>query len=175
VENAGTAEGASKAAADAVARASREDGRVAVGVDVQEVEAFAEGAEQLMAGVSLDTLVPLLRRNFTGAELEYCRAAPDCASSLAARWAAKEAVFKALSSASGGRLASAGGGAPMAGAEVVVPKGGGAPELRLTADFMATVRAAGVQVAGNGAGLSLSLSHSGNQAVAVVAVNQASS
>ena len=37
-------------------------------------------------------------RNFTPAEIEYCSSAPSPPSSFAGRWAAKEAVVKALSS-----------------------------------------------------------------------------
>lgn len=41
-----------------------------------------------------------VERNFTEAEIAYCRAQPSPASSFAARWDGKEAVFKALGVAS---------------------------------------------------------------------------
>jgi phosphopantetheinyl transferase (holo-ACP synthase) len=39
-----------------------------------------------------------LSRNFTSSEIEYCRSRPDPSASFAGRWAAKEAVIKAMSS-----------------------------------------------------------------------------
>jgi phosphopantetheine--protein transferase-like protein len=39
-----------------------------------------------------------INRNFTEAEIEYCRSRPDPSASFAGRWAAKEAVIKAISS-----------------------------------------------------------------------------
>lgn len=47
-----------------------------------------------------------LARNFTDAELAYCKSAPDSRASLAARWAAKEASFKALGVESKGAAAA---------------------------------------------------------------------
>jgi hypothetical protein len=41
-----------------------------------------------------------ISRNFTEAEVSYCRGSPHPAASFAGRWAAKEAVIKALSSCS---------------------------------------------------------------------------
>ncbi len=45
-------------------------------------------------------------RNYTDAEVAYCRAQPDPAASFAARWAGKEAVFKSLGVHSKGAAAS---------------------------------------------------------------------
>jgi phosphopantetheine--protein transferase-like protein len=45
-------------------------------------------------------------RNFTDAEVAYCRAQPSPPSSFAARWAGKEAVFKSLGVKSSGAAAS---------------------------------------------------------------------
>lgn len=39
-----------------------------------------------------------ITRNFTESEIEYCRSRPDPSASFAGRWAAKEAVIKAISS-----------------------------------------------------------------------------
>lgn len=61
---------------------------VGVGIDVEEIKTF-ENVQQ-----------SFIERNFTSAEQIYCMNAPDPASSLAGRWAAKEAVIKAISSAS---------------------------------------------------------------------------
>ena len=47
-----------------------------------------------------------VERNFTEAEIAYCRAQPSPASSFAARWVGKEAVFKALGVASKGAAAA---------------------------------------------------------------------
>lgn len=45
-------------------------------------------------------------RNFTDAETAYCQSQPSPASSFAARWAGKEAVFKALGVKSEGAAAA---------------------------------------------------------------------
>jgi fatty acid synthase subunit alpha, fungi type len=58
-----------------------------VGVDVEPEATFAALPEGL------------IHRNFTRAEAAYCMAAPHPAASFAARWAGKEAVFKALAQA----------------------------------------------------------------------------
>ncbi len=61
-----------------------------VGVDVELVAQFAAPSDTFLS------------RNYTASERAYCSAAADPASSLAGRWAAKEAVIKALCSAGGG-------------------------------------------------------------------------
>ena len=74
-----------------------------------------------IAGVGVDTelisSVPtsetFRQRNFTSGEIEYCKSAPDSKASYAGRWAAKEAVFKALG------VASKGAGASMKDIEIV--------------------------------------------------------
>merc|ERR1712100_416625 len=58
-----------------------------VGVDVEPVHTFSNATSAF------------LTRNFTKKELEFCRHAPHQAASLAGRWAAKESVLKAISSA----------------------------------------------------------------------------
>ena len=88
------------------------------------------------------------RRLFTEAEVEYCNSRKRPAEHLAARFAAKEALFKAL-----------GGAVPYTSVEVV--RTSGSPEIR---------------VSGIGKGLSffLSLSHEREFAVAHVIVERPS-
>ncbi|KAF2457726.1 hypothetical protein BDY21DRAFT_284996 [Lineolata rhizophorae] len=112
-----------------------------VGVDVESVDAIP---------VDNDTF---LERNFSAAEREYCAGAPDPRASLAGRWAAKEAVFKALG------VASAGGGAPLVEIEIVAGKGG--PRVVLKGEAERRAREAGVRE------VSVSISHGAGQAVAV--------
>ena len=58
---------------------------IGIGADLEEVSRLAHLKK------------PTLQRVFTAAELEYCLASkPAAAQRLAARWAAKEAVIKAL-------------------------------------------------------------------------------
>ena len=77
-----------------------------VGVDVEALAAVPHTS---------DTFVT---RNFSTQEQKYCAAQPDPRASYAGRWAAKEAVFKALG------VKSRGGGAPMKGIEIVVDEKG---------------------------------------------------
>jgi fatty acid synthase subunit alpha, fungi type/fatty acid synthase subunit beta, fungi type len=65
-----------------------------------------------------------VQRNFTDAEVTYCRAQPDPAASFAARWAGKEAVFKALG------VPSKGAGAAMKDIEIL-PDDAGVPRVTL--------------------------------------------
>lgn len=68
-----------------------------------------------------------VQRNFTDAEVAYCCAQADSAASFAARWAGKEAVFKALG------VPSKGAGAPMKDIEIL-PDAAGAPQVILHGD-----------------------------------------
>jgi holo-[acyl-carrier protein] synthase len=96
-----------------------------------------------------------LRRLFTRAEADYCLALADPVPSLAARFAAKEALFKAL----GTGFAGTGGWH----AVEVVRSAAGAPALRL--------RGAALAAAGPAA-LHLSLSHTTEMAAAFVVVER---
>lgn len=79
-----------------------------VGVDVEPVSTFADATPHFLA------------RNFSAAEVEQCSAAARPESSFAGRWAAKEAVVKALSSTSPESAAMwAGAGAPLRDIEVL--------------------------------------------------------
>lgn len=99
-----------------------------------------------------------LRRIFSAAELEYCLRQSDPAPSLAARFAAKEAFFKAVGQ---------GWGRGGDWREVEVDRTSrGAPRLRWTGRAAAAVRAVG---AGRG---HLTLSHARSTAGAVVILEE---
>ena len=84
-----------------------------VGVDVEEV-----------ANISA-TNDGFIQRNFTTAEQVYVKTSPMPQASLAARWCAKEAVFKSLD------VASQGGGAPMLDIEIVQGDSGTKPTVKV--------------------------------------------
>lgn len=95
-----------------------------------------------------------LGRLFTAAEAGRCRASRHPAESFAARFAAKEALFKALGT---------GWGKGGAWTDVeVVSTPSGAPELRLSGRAAQAAEARGVRR------IHLSLTHSGDTAAAVV-------
>lgn len=95
-----------------------------------------------------------LERNFTRAELDYCRSAPDFRASLAGRWSAKEATFKAM------KTVSKGGGASMIEIEIVSSETG--PQVVLHGEAKRVADAQGIK------SFELSLSHSEDVVVAVV-------
>jgi len=111
--------------------------RMSVGIDVQEVSAFEDWECPEQRG--------LLERVFTERERAWCLSMPHPAQHLAARFAAKEALIKAL--------------APFESAsfeEIEIERGDdGRPSARLS---IAAARSYAVR---------LSLSHSDSQAVAV--------
>jgi len=129
--------------------------RMAVGVDVEAIADFR----------SKDDV--FVQRNFTADEQAYCRSSADPAASFAARWCAKEAVVKALSSLS----------------PVKITQGPGAPlrdiEIRLSESGAPTVQLHGVvsQVAAelNLQSIAVSLSHADQQAIAQVVMMAAGS
>lgn len=121
-------------------------GKKGVGVDVE-----------LCAEVNIDNEA-FLERNFTPAEIAYCRGQPDKQASFAGRWSAKEAVFKALSSY--GKIPSEGAGAPLKDIEIVADSVG-APQVVLSGKAQAAAKAAGVKA------VQVSISHSGAYSVAV--------
>ena len=88
-----------------------------------------------------------VERNFTEAEIAYCRAQPSPASSFAARWVGKEAVFKALG------VASKGAAAAMKDIEIL-NDASGAPQVNLQGDAKAAAAGKGI------AKIHVSLSHS---------------
>jgi len=86
-------------------------------------------------------------RNFTDAEIAYCRAQPSFQASFAARWVGKEAVFKSLG------VSSKGAGAAMKEIEIL-PNEAGVPEVTLHGEAKAAAIAKGISR------IHLSLSHS---------------
>ena len=78
-----------------------------------------------------------VERNFTEAEIAYCRAQPSPASSFAARWVGKEAVFKALG------VASKGAAAAMKDIEIL-NDASGAPQVNLQGDAEAAAAGKGI-------------------------------
>eukprot|EP00741_Cyanophora_paradoxa_P008488 tig00001335_g8213.t1 len=120
-----------------------------VGVDVEPIATFQDASETM------------LERNFTAAELEHCEASSDAPSRLAGKWAAKEAVAKALSSSAPDSAAARlrGSAAPLNEIEIL-PSPSGAPQVRLHGYAREVAAAAGV------AEVVVSISHAGDYAVA---------
>ncbi|KDN47731.1 thiolase-like protein [Tilletiaria anomala UBC 951] len=109
-----------------------------VGIDVEKVSTFPSDNEAF------------LQRNFTQAEIDYCRAQPDPRASFCGRFCAAEAVFKAMGVPSKGAAAS------MKEIEIVsTPEG---PQVKLHGE--AAKAAPGFKFA-------ISLSHSEDSAVAI--------
>lgn len=124
-----------------------------IGVDAQSID-------EIDACV---TNTDFVARNFTVAEISYCRASPDPSSSFAGRWAAKEAVIKAISSCDSDNLTARslwqGAGAPLKDIEIV-PSGSGAPTVNLSghaSDVAGLLSISTIKVA---------ISHSGDYAIA---------
>lgn len=86
-------------------------------------------------------------RNFTEAEIAYCRAQPSPASSFAARWVGKEAVFKSLG------VKSAGAAAVLKDIEILNDDAG-VPSVHLHGEAQVKAQERGV------ANVLISLSHS---------------
>ncbi|KAI0635636.1 fatty acid synthase [Trametes polyzona] len=114
------------------------------------------------AGVGVDqeliSAVPswnptFVERNFTDAEIAYCRSQPSPPASFAARWVGKEAVFKSLG------VASKGAAAAMKDIEIL-PDASGVPTVTLHGDAKAAAEAKGVKK------VHISLSHSDTTAIA---------
>ncbi|KAM0794192.1 hypothetical protein BDR22DRAFT_901014 [Usnea florida] len=114
-----------------------------VGVDVEEV-ASIDAADDVF-----------LQRNFTPAEQAYAQGGPAPQASLAARWCAKEAVFKSL----GG--VSQGGGAPIRDIEIVQGVAGTKPTVKLHNRAMTMAVEAGIK------SIDVSFSHCDSSVVAV--------
>lgn len=92
------------------------------------------------------------KRVFTEEEIQYCKNRARPSESFAARWAAKEAFFKALGGAQGAALREV----------EVVPGGEGPPKLALHGQARKNADACGVS------GCHLSLTHTAQTAAAVV-------
>ncbi|KIJ66907.1 hypothetical protein HYDPIDRAFT_174219 [Hydnomerulius pinastri MD-312] len=92
-------------------------------------------------------------RNFTEAEVAYCRSQPSPASSFAARWVGKEAVFKSLG------VSSKGAAAALKDIEIL-PNESGVPTVTLHGDAKAAAESKGISQ------VLVSLSHSETVAIA---------
>lgn len=117
-----------------------------IGVDVIKVERLVESLDRF--GERME------RRLFTEGELEYCRRHKNPLPHLAARFAAKEAAFKAIGT-------GLSGGVGWKQAEVIQP-GGRIPELRFSGAALERFRALGCTTT------HLTLSHDGGLAIACV-------
>ncbi|KAK6099024.1 fatty acid synthase alpha subunit Lsd1 [Batrachochytrium dendrobatidis] len=119
---------------------------------------------QLISEMSITNDV-FVARNFTPEEIAYCKASANPTASFAGRWAAKEAVIKAVSNAAGNKVVwTKGAGAPLNEIEITRAEGQ-APIVVLHGDAKKAVALAGV------AGLKATISHSGSYAVAVVSAS----
>jgi holo-[acyl-carrier protein] synthase len=131
---------------------------------------FLDGEARLSISVGVDTIEidrvervlarygdRFLKRVFTPREIEYCMGRVRPAPSLAARFAAKEAFYKAATP-----LASASISLYFHWREAEVLRGKGAPTLSLDGVFKEIMK---------GRELSLSLSHSKTHAIAVVVIS----
>ena len=119
-----------------------------IGVDVVKVERLVESLGRF--GERME------KRLFTEAELEYCRRHKNPHLHLAARFAAKEAAFKAIGT-------GLSGGVSWKQAEVLQP-GGQVPTLRFTGAALERFQALGATSS------HLSLSHDGGLAIACVVI-----
>ncbi|KAH7327941.1 fatty acid synthase subunit alpha [Stachybotrys elegans] len=117
-----------------------------VGVDVEDISAI---------NIDNETFV---ERNFTANEISYCKQAPSPQSSFAGRWSAKEAVFKSLG------VTSKGAGAALKDIEILKDETG-APVVSLHGDAAVAAKKAGVK------DITVSISHSDSQAIAVAVAN----
>ncbi len=121
---------------------------VGLGLDLVEVARL----ERLLGGqASPGRARRFLDRCFTAREQAYCEARRDRASRYAARFAAKEAVVKALGAPAGLRWT-----------DIEVSRGEGAPSVRLGGAAERVARALGVDA------LHLALTHDGGMAAAAV-------
>lgn len=123
--------------------------RVSVGIDTIEIERVQRALDRYGDR--------FLRRVFTPGEIEYCMSRVRPGPSLAVRFAAKEAFYKAATP-----LASRSMSLYFHWKEAEVRRGRGAPTLHLKGEFKRIME---------GKDLSLSLSHSKTHAVAVVVIS----
>src|SRR5262245_57237944 len=121
---------------------------IGVGVDIIEIERVRVAAER--GGERF------LKRVFSEAESAYCRTRRDPAPHLAARFAAKESVIKAL------RVPP---GLGWLWRDIEVERSSGPPSIRLTGRALDRARSLGVSAC------HLSMSHSESHAVAMVVLS----
>ncbi|KAG9402316.1 3-oxoacyl-[acyl-carrier-protein] synthase [Aphanomyces cochlioides] len=121
-----------------------------LGIDVEPVATFADFATKQV----------FIQRNFTASEIAYCEASASPASSFAGRWAAKEAVIKAICSANPSASITQGADAPLIDIEVGKATSG-SPTVTLTGKALEAFQVS------NLSSIKLSVSHSGDYAVAL--------
>jgi phosphopantetheine--protein transferase-like protein len=143
------------------------DSQCGVGVDVEETGTFENRDAAFLA------------RNFSEAERAYCEAQPHPAASFAGKWAAKEAVLKALSqlftlSSNAPLSGLSGAGAPLIDIEVLAPPAAASGQ---TLAPQVTLRGQAEQLAKqlNLASIQLSISHAGSHALSLAMARQARS
>ncbi|OQS01704.1 fatty acid synthase subunit alpha [Achlya hypogyna] len=120
-----------------------------LGIDVEPIATFADFALKQT----------FLARNFTPAEIAYCEASAAPAASFAGRWAAKEAVVKAICNANPTAQLTSGPEAPLIDIEIGRSTSG-APTVTFTGRALAAFQVS------NLSSVKLSISHSGDYAVA---------
>ncbi|CCI41838.1 unnamed protein product [Albugo candida] len=141
---------------EAASRIGLDSGSTGLGVDVEPIATFE----------SLDNRDNFLSRNFTEQEIAYCKSAPHPAASFAGRWAAKEAVIKAISNAVPSQPnVWKGSGASLREIETFLTASG-APSVLLTGYPLEVYQRIGLE------SLKISISHSGDYAVAQAVVSQ---
>nr|CCA25392.1 FAS2_PENPA Fatty acid synthase subunit alpha putati [Albugo laibachii Nc14]CCA25465.1 fatty acid synthase alphasubunit putative [Albugo laibachii Nc14] len=132
-----------------------DSGSSGLGVDVEPIATFE----------CLDNRENFLSRNFTEQEIAYCKSAPHPAASFAGRWAAKEAVIKAISNAAPSQPNLwKGSGASLREIETFLTASG-APAVLLTGFPLEVYQRVGLE------SLKISISHSGDYAVAQAVVS----
>ncbi|KAJ3088169.1 3-oxoacyl-[acyl-carrier-protein] synthase [Quaeritorhiza haematococci] len=104
-----------------------------------------------------------VKRNFTNAEVDYCAKQANPQESFAGRWAAKEAVIKAVSSAAGDQIVwDKGSGAPLNDVEILREEGK-APVVKFHGGAKEAVSKVGLKE------VKVTISHSGSYAIAMAA------
>ena len=126
----------------------RQAGDKGIGIDVEPVATFKNASQTF------------IERNFTSEEQSYCKSHAHPAAGFAGRWAAKEAVIKAISStAQNARSLWRGGGAPLKDI-AILPSTSGAPVVELHGHAKEVAAALGVTQ------VQVSISHAADHAVA---------
>eukprot|EP00730_Choanoeca_flexa_P004594 TRINITY_DN11743_c0_g1_i2.p1 TRINITY_DN11743_c0_g1~~TRINITY_DN11743_c0_g1_i2.p1 ORF type:complete len:1192 (+),score=337.28 TRINITY_DN11743_c0_g1_i2:355-3576(+) len=119
-----------------------------IGIDVESINTFEAPSTHFIG------------RNFTETEISYCRGSPHPSASFAGRWAAKEAVIKAISScAKDSRGLWKDASAPLKDIEVIRSPSG-APSVHLHGHARRVATALGIQH------VEVSISHVSDHAVA---------
>ncbi len=118
---------------------------------------------QLIADINIEN-PNFIERNFTSSEIAYCQSSPNPHASFAGRWAAKEAVAKAVMNFRlHGPTVGKGGGAAMIEVEILMAESG-APEVKFHGYAAKTVADLGI------GRVKVSISHSGEYVAAAALV-----